>query len=106
MTTGQVKAVSGGALRAPLALRGAWPFLLGGLFLLGSVLVGLAVGPVHLGLGAAVESGLSHLPFVHVNSGLSPADDAILWQLRAPPSRPGAPGAARGSRRPRVRGRS
>ena len=84
MTTGQVKAVSGGALRAPLALRGAWPFLLGGLFLLGSVLVGLAVGPVHIGLGATVESGLSHLPFVHVNSGLSPADDAILWQLRAP----------------------
>jgi iron complex transport system permease protein len=31
-----------------------------------------------------VESTLSHLPFVHVHSPLSGAEDAILWQLRAP----------------------
>src|SRR5204862_1443541 len=30
------------------------------------------------------ESTLSHLPFVHVHSPLSGAEDAILWQLRAP----------------------
>src|SRR5262249_46320356 len=29
-------------------------------------------------------SAVGHLPFVHVNSGLSPEDNAILWQLRAP----------------------
>ncbi len=81
MIAGHVKAAGRGAVRAP---SGALPFVLGALFLLGSVLVGLAVGPVHIGLGDIVTSGLSHLPFVHVDSHLSAADDAILWQLRAP----------------------
>jgi len=54
------------------------------LFLLASLVLGLGIGPVNLGAGPIVESTLSHLPFVHVHSPLSGAEDAILWQLRAP----------------------
>jgi iron complex transport system permease protein len=53
-------------------------------FLVCAVLVGLLVGPVHLGAGAIARAVLSHVPLLHVHSDLSPADDAILWQLRAP----------------------
>src|SRR5579859_417696 len=49
-----------------------------------SLLAGLAVGPVHVGLGAIGESFLAQLPWLHVHSHLSSADSAILWQLRAP----------------------
>src|SRR5262245_41258994 len=53
-------------------------------FLLGSLLVGLAVGPVGIGAGSIVDSALAHLPLVHVHSSLDATRDAILWQLRAP----------------------
>ena len=53
-------------------------------FLAGSLLVGLAVGPVGIGAGAIVDSALSHLPLLHVHSSLDTTRDAILWQLRAP----------------------
>jgi len=58
--------------------------LIAGAFLLGSLLVGLGVGPVGIGVGAIVESGLAHLPFLHVHNPLSTLDDAVLWQIRAP----------------------
>jgi len=64
--------------------RSVVPFAAGVAFLLGSVLVGLAIGPVHVGLWPTALSAVGHLPFVHVHSGLSPENDAILWQLRAP----------------------
>jgi iron complex transport system permease protein len=64
--------------------RSVLPFAIGVAFLLGSVLVGLAFGPVHVGVWPSVVSAVGHLPFVHVHSGLSAQDDAILWQLRAP----------------------
>jgi iron complex transport system permease protein len=53
-------------------------------FLLVSVIVGLAIGPVHIGPGAIVASGLSHVPFLHVHSSLDAVQRAVLWQLRAP----------------------
>src|SRR6476469_826459 len=55
-----------------------------GAFLVGSLLVGLGVGPVGIGGIAIVQSALSHVPFVHVHSPLSSVQEAILWQLRAP----------------------
>src|SRR5690349_289533 len=53
-------------------------------FLVGSLLVGLGVGPVSIGAGAIAESALSHLPFLHVHSPLSSLQEAVLWQVRAP----------------------
>jgi iron complex transport system permease protein len=60
------------------------PILGGVAFALGAALVGLAVGPAGIGTGSIVESALSHVPLLHVHSGLSAIDSAILWQLRAP----------------------
>src|SRR5581483_3932557 len=42
---------------------------------------GALVGPVHIGLGEALRSFGSRLPFLHVRA---PADDAIFWQIRLP----------------------
>ncbi|HKT44852.1 MAG TPA: iron ABC transporter permease [Gaiellaceae bacterium] len=55
-----------------------------GAFLVGSLLVGLGVGPVGIGAGAIVESALSHVPLLHVHDPLAKLDDAVLWQIRAP----------------------
>jgi iron complex transport system permease protein len=76
----------GGATRLPLAAapRATLAFAAGFGFLACSILVGLLVGPVHLGVGPIARSAVSHLPFSHVDSTLSDADEAILWQLRAP----------------------
>jgi iron complex transport system permease protein len=60
------------------------PLTCGALFLAGAGLVGLLVGPVDLGVGEIARSALSHLPLLHVHSGLPASDNAILWQLRAP----------------------
>jgi iron complex transport system permease protein len=60
------------------------PFVVASVFLAGSMVVGLLVGPVHIGFVAIAQSAASHIPFLHVDSPLSPADEAILWQLRAP----------------------
>jgi cobalamin transport system permease protein len=53
-------------------------------FLVGSLLVGLGVGPVAIGAGGIAESALSHLPLLHVHSHLSSLQEAVLWQIRAP----------------------
>jgi iron complex transport system permease protein len=52
-------------------------------FLAGSLLVALGIGPVAIGPGAIAESALSHLPLVHLHR-LGSLEDAILWQVRAP----------------------
>jgi cobalamin transport system permease protein len=64
--------------------RAAVSIGLGAVFLAASVVAGLMIGPVHLGVGAVALSAASHIPFVHVDSHLSASDSAILWQLRAP----------------------
>ena len=53
-------------------------------FLVGSVAVGLAVGPVHIPVGSILRSALSYVPFLHVHQPLDAVDRAVLWQLRAP----------------------
>ena len=81
-----------GGLRARMsrrperAVRGvslAWS-LAAGAFLLVATLLGLALGPVDLGLGAVTREVLSHVPFLGVESSFSETQDAILWELRAP----------------------
>ena len=53
-------------------------------FLVAALAVGLAVGPVHIGVGSIVRSALSYVPFLHVHQPLGAVDRAVLWQLRAP----------------------
>jgi iron complex transport system permease protein len=64
-----------------LSLGGA---MTGALVLTGALLVGFAVGPVDLGVGAIVREILSHVPFLGVSSPFDETEQAIFWQLRAP----------------------
>jgi iron complex transport system permease protein len=74
----------GGAARVPLPARATVPVLGGGAFLVVAAVVGLLVGPVHIGATTAARSALAHLPLLDAGSRMSEADEAILWQLRAP----------------------
>jgi iron complex transport system permease protein len=60
------------------------PIACAALFFVSAALVGLLVGPVDLGIASIARAALSHVPLLHVHSGLSESDRAILWQLRAP----------------------
>jgi iron complex transport system permease protein len=53
-------------------------------FLVVALAIGLAVGPVHVGLGSIVRSALSYVPGLHVHQPLDAVDRAVIWQLRAP----------------------
>ena len=53
-------------------------------FLVVALLVGALVGPVHIGLVDALESMIARLPFVHMDSPLSPTQESILWDIRLP----------------------
>jgi len=53
-------------------------------FLVASILVGLGIGPVHIGPGSMLTAALSHVPLLHVHSSLDALQRAVLWQLRAP----------------------
>ena len=60
------------------------PIACAALFFVSAALIGLLVGPVDLGVASILRAALSHVPLLHVHSGLSDSDRAILWQLRAP----------------------
>jgi iron complex transport system permease protein len=77
-------AVGAGATRVPSRGRRALPIVVSGIFLVGACLLGLVIGPVNIGVWSIVLSAASHLPLLHLHSPLSPADSAIVWQLRAP----------------------
>ena len=49
-----------------------------------SAAVSVASGPVSIPLGQVVRELLDHLPLLEVDSSLSAADRAIIWDLRAP----------------------
>jgi iron complex transport system permease protein len=83
---------SAGGFRARLparpdrAIRGVsvgWA-LAAGIFVVLATLLGLALGPVDLGVMPVAKEVLSHVPFLGVESSFSDTDDAILWELRAP----------------------
>ncbi|HEX8627242.1 MAG TPA: iron ABC transporter permease [Catenuloplanes sp.] len=64
-------------------LRARW-VLAGLLAVLGAVIAGLAVGPVSLPPAGVAAELLNLLPGVHVHSGLSEREIAILTELRLP----------------------
>ncbi len=52
--------------------------------LLGSLLVGVSVGPARLSAGAVALEMLDRLPLVSAESGLSELQQTILWHVRMP----------------------
>jgi iron complex transport system permease protein len=53
-------------------------------FLVGSLLIGVLVGPVHLGVGNVLDSIAARLRVPGMSSPLSPTEEAILWDIRMP----------------------
>ncbi len=76
------------ALDAAVPVRASgvrWTWTIGSAaVLLVALLIGVAVGPAHLSLDGIASSALSHLSFGRVSSGLSSAQESILWSLRVP----------------------
>jgi iron complex transport system permease protein len=67
----------------PTRLRAPW--LVAGLVAVAAaVVLGLTVGPVAIRPWAVIEELASHLPFLHVRSGLSAPQAAIIMELRLP----------------------
>jgi iron complex transport system permease protein len=75
-TTAPVVVVPRGLAR-PWALAAA-------AFLVGSVLLGVLVGPVHLDVEGVLGSVGERLHVPGVSSSLSPTEDSVLWQIRMP----------------------
>src|SRR5262249_34235157 len=74
------------ATARPLRPRGLAPrwAAAAALLLVASVVVGVAFGPAHIGIGDVLESIGAKLHVPGVSSPLSRTDDTILWQLRMP----------------------
>ena len=66
--------------------RGLTPLWAGGAvaFLLVSVVAGVVVGPIDLGVGAILESVAAKLHVPGATSSLTPTEEAILWEIRVP----------------------
>ena len=64
-------------------LRPAW-LSIGLASLAVAVTLGVLMGPVRLGIGPALAEVADRIPGVHVTSGLTEQQSAILWQLRIP----------------------
>ena len=54
------------------------------LILMAALLVGVLVGPAGLTARSVLLDLLDAIPGVHVDSGLTPQQHAILWQIRLP----------------------
>lgn len=52
--------------------------------LLVALVVGVTVGPAHLGIREIAGSVFARLPFVHASSALTAQQESILWSLRVP----------------------
>ncbi len=53
-------------------------------FLLFSLVVGVLVGPIDLGVGSVLESALARLNVPGASSPLTATEEAILWEIRVP----------------------
>ena len=66
--------------------RGLTPLWAGGAvaFLVVSLVAGVVAGPIDLGVGAILESAAAKLHVPGASSSLTPTEEAILWEIRAP----------------------
>lgn len=73
---------------APASVRARgvpWRWAVGSIVvLIGALAVGVAVGPVRLGLSGIASSIVARLPFVDGAGSLTAQQDSILWSLRVP----------------------
>ena len=53
-------------------------------FLFVALIIGVLTGPIHLGVGAVLESTAARLHVPGATTPLSPTEEAILWQIRVP----------------------
>ncbi|HEX3981990.1 MAG TPA: iron chelate uptake ABC transporter family permease subunit, partial [Acidimicrobiales bacterium] len=60
------------------------PILVATAVLVGSMAIGVAVGPVGISPGDIVGTFLAHVPLLHFHTRASALDQAIIWQLRMP----------------------
>jgi iron complex transport system permease protein len=67
----------------PRGLPVVWALAATG-FLVVSLLVGIAVGPIDLGVGEILRSIGERLHVPGVTSSLTPVEDSILWEIRVP----------------------
>src|SRR5262249_41947801 len=70
--------------RAPPTVSGRLWLAGAAVFLAAALLTGALIGPVHIGLVEALESLGAKLPFLHIHTPLSPAQESILWDIRLP----------------------
>lgn len=59
-------------------------YLVGGFALLAIAVMGVTLGPVRIGAGAALLEIADHVLPLSIDSGLNEQEAAIVWQLRAP----------------------
>jgi iron complex transport system permease protein len=61
------------------------PWALGAIVaVVGAFLAGVLVGPVDIGIGEIARSALARVPILDYETPLTPAEDAIVWELRLP----------------------
>jgi iron complex transport system permease protein len=70
--------------RRPARRRAGRWWAAAGLALVGAALAGVLVGPAGLPARGVLLALVGRIPFVHVHSGLSATEVAILWQIRLP----------------------
>src|SRR4051812_14889983 len=59
-------------------------WIVAGVVLVAAVSAAVLTGPAGLPWKGVVLSAADHVPFVHVHSGLSATESAVLWQIRVP----------------------
>jgi iron complex transport system permease protein len=64
--------------------RQAGPTVVALAILAAAILAAVSLGPVSLPIRGVIGELLDHLPFVHIDSGLTTTQAATVWEIRAP----------------------
>jgi iron complex transport system permease protein len=86
-SAGDPLAAADAAAGAPRARRPhivRMPLAVSALALVAALLLGVAVGPVRIGLGEVLGTLLHHAPLLHYRTSTPVVDQAIVWQVRLP----------------------
>ena len=83
MNASAAKVVSPAAAVRPRGIAPVWAAAAVA-FLLGSIVIGVAVGPIDLGYSGISSSLGERLRVPGISSSLSPTEESILWEIRMP----------------------